>query len=131
MESSLKLVGTLIILTLVLGIAFNLINSFQQYSIIHSLANDLNNLGIVMKSLKEISDYDSWRKVVLTVPSNYTLFFNNLTNNLEVHGSKEFNITVNNNILYALNLSSGVHQIQLYYGPIQFSELKNQTLVFK
>ena len=130
MESSLKLVGTLIILTMVLAISFNLLNSYQQYSTIHSLANDLNNLGTVMKSLKEMSDYGSWRKVSIAIPSNYSLFFNNLTNNLEVSGTEEFNITVNNNIIYSLNLSNGLHEIQLYYGPIKYSELKNNTLVF-
>jgi len=130
MDTPFKLLGMLIVLTMILVSAFNLINTFQQYSTIRLLASDLDNLGNVMKSLKEISDTGSWRTVNLKVPENYSLFFNNLTDNLEVHGSEEFNITVNNDLLYSLNISVGNHAIQLYYGEIPFENLKNETVVF-
>jgi hypothetical protein len=130
MESSLKLAGTLIVLTIILVNAFNLVNAFQQYLTIKTLANDWNNIGILMKSLKEMSDYGSWRKASITIPNNYSLLFNNETNKLEVHGSEEFNITINSKIIYSLNLSSGSYQLQLYYGLINHDELKNETLVF-
>jgi len=130
MDTPFKLLGMLIVLTMILVSVFNLINTFQQYSTIRLLASDLDNLGNVMKSLKEISDSGSWRTVNLKVPEDYSLFFNNLTDNLEVHGSEEFNITVNNDLLYSLNISKGNHAIQLYYGQIPFEDLKNETVVF-
>jgi len=130
MDTPFKLLGMLIVLTMILVSAFNLINIFSQYSTIRLLASDLENLGSVMKSLKEVSDAGSWRMVNLKVPEDYSLFFNNLTDNLEVHGSEEYNITVNNDLLYSLNVPEGNHMIQLYYGQIPFDNLKNETVVF-
>lgn len=131
MDSSLKLVGTLIVLTIVLASGFNLINSFQSYTSVKVLSNDLNNLGTVMKSLKDIGGYGSWRQVSLSIPTGYCLYFNNESNNLEVHGLEEFNITINSDVLYSLNLSNGDHALQLYYGDIQFADLKDLTVVFR
>ena len=130
MDTPFKLLGMLIVLTMILVSAFNLINTFSQYSTIKLLASDLDNLGSVMKSLKEISDTGSWRTINLKIPENYTLYFNNQTDNLEVHGSEEFNITVNNDLLYSLNISEGNHALQLYYGQLPFEDLKNETVVF-
>ena len=131
MDTSLKLTGTLIVLSITLVTAFNLINSFNNHATIKLLANDLNNLGNAMKTLKDTSDQGSWQEVTITIPSNYQLLFNNETNKLEVHGAEEFNITLNHNITYQLNLSSGSHKVQLYYGPLSFNELKNETINFK
>ncbi|MBD3311852.1 hypothetical protein GF352_00095 [archaeon] len=131
MDSSLKITGMLIVLTIVLVTSFNLLESFQAYSSVKLLANDLDNLGSVMKSLKEVSGEGSWRRLSLSVPRGYSLFFNNLTNELEVHGLEEFNISINSNVYYNLNLSKGCHQLQLYHGELAFSDLKNNTVVFK
>lgn len=131
MDSSLKITGMLIVLTIILVTSFNLLDSFQAYTSVKLLANDLDNLGSVMKSLKEVSGEGSWRQLSLSVPSGYSLYFNNLTDELEVHGLEEFNITINRDIHYELNLSEGDHRLQLYHGELAFSELKNNTVVFK
>jgi len=131
METTLKLVGTLIVLTIILVTSFNLVNTFNHYTSIKVLASDLENLNLVMKSLKETSSQGSWQQVNLLIPKGYTLFFNNETENLEVIGEEEFNISVNNDLLYEVNLSAGAHQLQLYYGQLSFNDLKNETLVFK
>jgi len=131
MDSSLKIAGTLIVLTIVLTTAFNLINSFTNYSKVKLLASDLNNIGNVMKTLKDTSDQGSWRKVSITIPTGYHLLFNNISDTLEIRGKEEFDIEVNNDILYSFNINSGTHEVQLYYGHINHDQLKNETLAFK
>ena len=131
MDTSLKIVGMLIVLTTVLVTGFNLLNTFQDYTTVRVMANDISNLGEVMKLLKDVSGSGSWQQVSVTVPSGYSLYFNNESENLEVHGLEEFNISINSDVLYSLNLSNGNHLIQLYYGEIDYSELKDETVVFK
>lgn len=131
MEQSLKLLGSLLVLTIILTTSFSLINQFNQYVSVRLLASDLENMGQVMKSLRDVSGLNSWRFIKLKVPINYTLFFNNHTNTLEIGGAESFNISLNNNLLYSLNLCSGSHLIQLYHGSISYDELKNETVVFE
>lgn len=131
MDSSLKITGMIIVLTMVLATGFNLLDSFQSHSSVRILAGDLANLGGVMKSLRKVSGEGSWQQLSLNVPAGYSLYFNNVSDELEVHGVEEFNISINSDIYYGLNLSPGSHRLQLYYGDPGFSELKSNTVAFK
>jgi hypothetical protein len=130
MEDVFKIIGSLIVLSLVLSFAFNLIDSFITYSRIKEFSNTLESFSLTMHSLKALGSYGSFKKFDLIIPQGYSLFFNNYSNVLEIHGLEEFNLTFNTKVLYSLNLSNGVHEINLYFGPIIFSELKNETVVF-
>jgi hypothetical protein len=40
-------------------------------------------------------------------------------------------VAFNSDVLYELNLSSGTHLVQLYYGALAFNDVKNETVVFQ
>lgn len=130
MEDLLKITTVLIVLTLVLSYAFNLLNSFITYSRIKGFSNDLVYFSDSMSALKNIGSKGSFNHVKINIPEGYSLFFNNVSDVLEIHGLEEFNLTINNDVLYSLNLSKGIHEIQLYYGSLSFTDLKNETVVF-
>ncbi len=130
MDTALKLVGTIIVLTIVLNTSLNLIKTYNHYNNIRVLADEINNMIRTMNTLKTISSEGSWEQTIINIPTNYSLYFNNQTSKLEVHGEEEYEITLNNTIKYNLNLTTGQHTIQLYYGQLKYDELKNNTLVF-
>jgi len=131
MDSALKLICTLIILTIVVTYSTGLISSFTGYATVRLLSNDINNIGEVMRSLRELGSTGSWRQVSINVPDNYTLFFNNVSDSLDVSGAETLSVAFNSDVLYELNLSSGTHLVQLYYGALAFNDVKNETVVFQ
>ncbi len=131
MEDILKLVITLIVLTITLNTVLPLLKSFNHYTAVRSFATDLKTIGETMGNLKLVANNGSWQMVTIKVPANYSVYFNNVTDKVEIHGEEELVINTSVDFIYGLNLSSGLHRVQLYYGELPFSELKNETVMFK
>ncbi len=131
MDSVLKLVISLIVLTIVLNTSIHLLDLFHHYVAVRTFAGDIKTLGSTMKSLRSIGNNGSWQMVTINIPLNYSLFFNNVSDKLEVHGSEEYEINSSFDFIYALNLSSGIHHVQVYYGMLPFDKLENETVMFK
>ena len=123
-----KLVGILIVLTLVVFYSFQLINQFISYYKIKSFATDIENILKIMKLLS-ISD-GGWKVAYLKVPLNYTLSFDNQTNQIVVSGAEDLSINLEYNILYNLTLEPGTYKLEIYYGNLSYDELKSNMVVF-
>jgi hypothetical protein len=108
-----------------------LINDFTNYITIKQLSNDLTSMSDLMKSLKGLGSIGSWQQTIINIPIDYNLYFNNESDSLEITGAEELIIPFNSDIIYALNLTSGNHLIQLYYGLLNYDDVKNETVVFQ
>jgi len=127
----LRLLISLVVLGFVLITSLTVINVFQDFkshSLIHNSANDL----LRMLSVLSNNDYDSFTHVELVIPSDSYLFIDNSSDELVINWKG--NITresVGFDVKNSLNLTPGVYDLRLYYGDMDWSEIKNNTLVYK
>lgn len=130
MESGFKITGVLIVLTIVITYSFSLVDDFISYSVTKGFAGDITDIKSLVDSLKSVSSEGSFDELVIRVPTGYYLFFDNVSDKLEVSGVESVSVDLGVDIIYLLNLSPGVYSLQFYYGNAFFNESK-KMVVFK
>ncbi len=124
------LAGTLIVVSFILYYSVILFQNFISFYQTNNFASDIENLVSLM-DLLSISDYGSWKMVSFSVPENYTVFFNNASNEILITGQENSSIKLKYDLLYNLSLGPGKYNLQLYYGDLSYDNLKPYTIVFK
>lgn len=114
---------------IVLGIIVFEVSIFESSKTYLKFKEDIEEIVKVMNVLSE-TQYGSFQRVNITIPIGYTLIFSNETNSINITNEKNQSLSLQFNIKNSLTLTSGTYGIELYYGNLDWEDIKEYTVVF-
>lgn len=115
-DSSLKLIISILIVTFIVSIGYFEINEFLETRDYQVFVGDINNLFSSINYLKDSNAINSFEQITIRIPVNQTIIFDNATNNITLFGfyDNEYNLGINLVNLLELN-EKGAYIITLCY----------------
>jgi type II secretory pathway pseudopilin PulG len=135
----LRLTASIILIAVVVGVAFYELNAFMDFQKVKTFKEDLIDVRQAMRTLQSLGDEGSFTSVTLTVPTGYSVFINNATDQLIGNlGGEVFTVNLTGSLI-ALSFPAGCmptgcllgpadYELRLAYGMPQ--TLRDYTIVF-
>lgn len=107
MDSSFNLLISVIIISFIVTIGFFEINNFITNRNIQVLMKDCEDIINTLHYLTDSNSLGSFTQVNLKLPSNQSICFNNETNNIELEGGINYEMSTGVDIINYLSISEG------------------------